>query len=246
MPKVISLQNHKGGVGKTTISYLLGTLLSRHGKKTLLVDTDPQSNLTRSVGLVPENLGTTILDAWVGKTPAAQALANVGENLFILPSNFNLAFLEQNFGPYVLSKEIQLKKALDPILDDFDVVIVDTPPNFGLTVSSVLAFANLIIVPVNPHPFALSGFDQFFKIFEAARLELNSQLPPPKILLNMTERTNMTKVVFEMIDQDFPGARLITQLRRTVRLAEVTVSDLTLSAEIQDDLLALAAELHLL
>jgi chromosome partitioning protein len=246
MNKVISLQNHKGGVGKTTLTFLLGTFLAQKGKKVLVIDTDPQANLTRSFQVDPENISQSILHAWTGKLGIGEVLISLGEGITLIPSNFELAFLEQNFPPYVMSKETQLRKAVAPILPEYDVTIVDTPPNFGLNVASVLAIATDIIVPVNPHPFALNGFEQFFRIFEAAQQELNPRLTSPRILLNMAERTNITRTIQDLIDDRFPGKALRTTLRRSVRIAEITVTGQSIPSDLGDDLEQLVNELELL
>ncbi len=244
--QIISLQNHKGGVGKTTVSYLLGMLLGEQGRKVLLIDTDPQANLTRSVGIDPEKLELSIFDAWTGRANISDVLVNLSTGITIIPANFDLAFLEHSFPHNVLSKEIQLKKKLEPILSQYEVVIVDTPPNFGLTISSVLALATDIIVPINPHPFGLKGFERFFSLFEAARQELNPALNPPRLLLNMADRTNITRLVMEMMDESFPGSRLRTQLRRSVRVAEITISGEKMAPDLRSDLHDLAIEMGLL
>ena len=147
MGKIISIANQKGGVGKTTTTINLGTCLAKKGKKVLLIDADPQGNATSGLGAEKEVEFSTY-DILVGDTELKQAIEQTGvKNLFVCPSNINLAGAEVELVS-MMSREQRLKEKLDEVKDVFDYVLIDCPPSLGLITLNSFTASDSVLIPV--------------------------------------------------------------------------------------------------
>lgn len=167
MTKVISTAINKGGVGKTTlISNIVGSLSITQNKtskkfpKILVIDTDGQGNLGISFNIVPENIENTLYDVLLGSIPIKDTIIPINKNIDLIPSNSDMSFIEFDILPKLSTFKEPfklLKNALDPIVDDYDYVFIDTPPAMGLVVGNVLTASSDIIIPYVPEVFAVNG-----------------------------------------------------------------------------------------
>jgi len=159
MSVVISVANQKGGVGKTVTTINLSAALASKGKKVLIIDLDPQGQSGLGFGIEPDELEKTTFDVLTSSLSLEETIVPLGENLFICPSNIELANAEQKL--YELSKrEGVLKKKLDQMTENFDYIIIDCPPSLGLLTLNGLIASNIVLVPVQCGFFALHGLSK--------------------------------------------------------------------------------------
>lgn len=170
---IITIGNQKGGTGKTTTAINLGAALASAGKRTLLIDLDPQSSLTKGVGIDPTELTTGSYDLF--KAPNKTEVLLQGDYLGIIPTSIKLAVIPQQIASHVSPNGI-LRKALAPLAGQFDVILIDTPPNLDRLTINALAAADFVIIPCQTQVMALQGLQDFSDTLESVREELNSKL----------------------------------------------------------------------
>lgn len=182
MGKIIALVNQKGGVGKTTTSINLSASLGVQGKKVLLIDLDPQGNASTGVGINKGDVNRSIYDLLLGRCTPNQAIIRTNfKNLSIIPATINLAgadieLIEKEKQQPGFQKNMQLKMALAPIVDDYDFIIIDCPPSLGLLTTNALTAANSVLIPVQCEFFALEGIMQLLNSIMLAQRKLNPGL----------------------------------------------------------------------
>ena len=227
MTKIIAFVNQKGGVGKTTSSINLAASLGLLGKKTLLIDLDPQGNSTTGVGVNKGENKASVYELFVGKTDIKDVVVKTGfKNLFIIPASINLAgvdmeLMEMSRQDSEFVAQLQLKKQLSKIKDVFDFVILDCPPSLGLITTNALAAADSVIIPVQCEFFALEGIMQLLNSIMIAQKKLNPTLDIEGVLLTMLDnRTNLGLEVVEEIKSYFKDKVYDTIIPRLVRLSE--------------------------
>lgn len=227
MTKIIAFVNQKGGVGKTTSSINLAASLGLLGKKTLLIDLDPQGNSTTGVGVNKGENKASVYELFVGKTDIKDVVVKTGfKNLFIIPASINLAgvdmeLMEMSRQDSEFIAQLQLKKQLSKINDVFDFVILDCPPSLGLITTNALAAADSVIIPVQCEFFALEGIMQLLNSIMIAQKKLNPTLDIEGVLLTMLDnRTNLGLEVVEEIKSYFKDKVYDTIIPRLVRLSE--------------------------
>ena len=227
MGKIIAFVNQKGGVGKTTSSINLAASLGLLGKKTLLVDLDPQGNSTTGVGINKGELTSSTYELLMGRVNVKQVVAKTKfKNLYLLPASINLAgvdmeMMEQSKLDHEFIPQVQLKKHLAEIRDVFDYIILDCPPSLGLITTNALAAANSVIIPVQCEFFALEGIMQLLNSIMLAQKKLNPSLDIEGVLLTMLDnRTNLGLEVVEEIKSYFKEKVYDTIIPRLVRLSE--------------------------
>jgi chromosome partitioning protein len=214
---IIAIINQKGGVGKTTTSINFAAGLARQGKKTLLIDLDPQAHSTIGIGIEPESFTASISDVLARKKPIAETIlpAKAG-NLFIVPSHIRLDKIEQQLAPE-LFRETFLKKAIDSL--DFDYIVIDCRPTLGTLTINALYAANFIIVPCEMGRYALDGFADLMETIEHVKNSDFNKSDFIRILLTKYDSRNKISNdwVFQQLE---PFKRLIlnTYIRRNEAL----------------------------
>lgn len=227
MGKIIAFVNQKGGVGKTTSSINLAASLGLLGKKTLLVDLDPQGNSTTGVGINKGDLENSTYELLVDKAEIRKVVINTKfKNLYVMPASINLAgadmeLMEMSRSNPEFVPQLQLKKNLSQIVDLFDYIILDCPPSLGLITTNALAASNSVIIPVQCEFFALEGIMQLLNSIMIAQRKLNPTLDIEGVLLTMLDnRTNLGLEVVEEIKSYFKEKVYDTIIPRLVKLSE--------------------------
>ena len=220
MGKVISVANQKGGVGKTTTTVNLSTLLAKKGKKVLLIDTDPQGNATSGLGITKE-LEFSVYDILVGDTTFDETVQDTAiKNLKICPSNISLAGAEVELVS-MMSREQRLKVKLDEVKDQFDYILIDCPPSLGLVTLNAFTASDSVLIPVQCEYFALEGLGQLLNTVNLVKKHLNKNLEIEGALLTMYDaRTNLSNQVVKEVKKYFENKVYKTVIPRNVRLSE--------------------------
>ena len=204
MGKIISIANQKGGVGKTTTSINLSTLLAKRGKKVLLIDADPQGNATSGVGM-DKNVELSVYDLIISDdiNPKDTIQKTEIKNLYICPSNINLAGAEVELVS-MMSREYRLKEKLDMIKDDYDYMIIDCPPSLGLITLNSFTASDSVLIPVQCEYYALEGLGQLINTVNLVKKHLNKDLEIEGALLTMYDiRTNLSNQVVKEVNRYF-------------------------------------------
>jgi len=218
---ILSFTNQKGGVGKTTSALNIGVFLAELGKKVLLIDLDPQANLTSGLGLEVHDTQKTIYDLLVkSATPSECFYSTKSPNLYVIPSSIELAGAEIELVG-IMSRETILKKSIEKIADDFDFLIIDCPPSLGLLTVNALTASDKVIIPVQCEYFALEGLGQLTKTIKLVRKNLNPSLNIGGVLLTMFDsRTKLSKEVVQEVQNYFKSKVFSTIIPRNVKLSE--------------------------
>jgi chromosome partitioning protein len=221
IPRIIAIANQKGGVGKTTTAVNLGAALAESGLRVLVVDLDPQGNASTGLGINPRDVNASIYDVLMHDTPALDAVEPTSlKNLFVIPATLDLAGAEIELVP-AFSRELKLKRALDTVRSEYDVVLIDCPPSLGLLTVNGLAAADDVIVPIQCEYYALEGLGQLLRNVALVRSSLNASLDVRGIILTMYDaRTRLAEQVETEVREHFGSKVYKTVVPRTVRLAE--------------------------
>ena len=220
MGKVISIANQKGGVGKTTTSVNISTILAKKGKKVLLIDIDPQGNATSGLG-IEKNFENSVYDVIIGDIKVEDAILETEiKNLKICPSNINLAGAEVELVS-MISREYRLKEKLEEVKEKFDYIIIDCPPSLGLITLNAFTSSNSVLIPVQCEYYALEGLGQLINTIELVKKHLNKELEIEGAVLTMYDaRTNLSNQVVKEVKNYFGEKVYKTVIPRNVRLSE--------------------------
>ena len=220
MGKVISVANQKGGVGKTTTTVNLATLIAKKGKKVLLIDTDPQGNATSGLGITKE-LELSVYDILVGETTFEETVQETAiKNLKVCPSNISLAGAEVELVS-MMSREQRLKVKLDEVKEKYDYILIDCPPSLGLVTLNAFTASDSVLIPVQCEYFALEGLGQLLNTVNLVKKHLNKNLEIEGALLTMYDaRTNLSNQVVKEVKKYFEDKVYKTVIPRNVRLSE--------------------------
>jgi chromosome partitioning protein len=218
----IALLNQKGGVGKTTTTANLGACLAMLGKKVLVIDMDPQANLSVHLGVDIHSLKYSVYDIIRGACkPDGVILSTKIHGLDIIPANIDLSGAEIELVG-VVGRETILKEYLGVILDRYDYVLIDCPPSLGLLTLNVLTLVHEIFIPLQTEFFALQGVSKLLDTHEVVRKRLNKNLEITGIIFCMyTSRTRLCKEVIEKVKEHFAKDQVFdTVIRKNVKLSE--------------------------
>lgn len=221
MAKIISVVNQKGGVGKTTTAVNLSAALGQLGHRVLLVDIDPQGNSTSGFGINKRALSLSSYEIITNQANIEDAIVETSaENVWILPSNMNLAGAEIEIIE-VEKRESILKTALLKISDRFDYIFIDCPPSLGLITLNSLCASDTFLVPIQCEYYALEGLSQLMSTVRQIKRRYNPYLELESVLLTMYDgRLNLTQQVVAEVKKFFPNKVFATVIPRNVRLSE--------------------------
>jgi chromosome partitioning protein len=221
MAKVIVFANQKGGVAKTTTTLNLGVAFAEKGHRVLLIDLDPQGNLTMSQGLNPDEIERSMFDVLVHKVPMQDVIEE--REVHIGVSSIDLAGAELALSS-MIGRERALEKALTPIRDDYDFILIDTPPSLGLLTINAFVAADSVIVPVQCEYLSLRGLVQLENTLAMVRENLNPKVEIEGILPTMYDKRLLhSKEAVDILVENFGELVFKTRIRKTIRYAEAPV-----------------------
>jgi chromosome partitioning protein len=227
---VISVTNQKGGVGKTTSAVNIAYCLAKQGKRTLLIDFDPQGNATSGLGIDKQKLEATMVDVVLEAKPLVDVIVPTNhKNLYIAPTTPHLANTEVELAQ-ANRRFTRLKNAI-AMLHGYDFVIIDSPPSLSLLTVNGLIAARYVLLPVQAEFYALEGLGQLLETMKLVRKSMNPTLDLLGVLPTMVDgRTTLSGQVHEEIKKHFPGKVFKTTIPRNIRLAEAPSHGLPVGA----------------
>jgi len=221
MGKIIAICNQKGGTGKTTSAINIASYLALAQKKVLLVDLDPQANATSGLGINRHSVKKSTYHIILEEVELTEILQKTAiENLLVAPSNLDLTGAEVELVS-ALGREYRLKRALQKEKENFDFIIIDSPPSLGLLTINTLCAADSVLIPVQFEYYALEGVTQLVNTINLVKDNLNPGLKIEGVLLTMADfRTNLTKEVIGEVRNYFKEKVYTTVIPRSIRLSE--------------------------
>ncbi len=221
MGKTIAVTNQKGGVGKTTTAVNVSAGVGKLGKKSLLVDVDPQGNATSGVGVDKRSIKYSSYNIIIDGVKAQETIIHTAyDNLDVIPASIELAAADMELVD-VEKRESRLKNALALVKDQYDYIFIDCPPSLGLITTNALCAADTILVPIQPEYYALEGLSQLMNSVRIVKRRFNSYLEIEGVLLTMYDgRLNLTQQVVQEVKKFFPHKVFSAVIPRGVRLSE--------------------------
>lgn len=219
--RIIAVANQKGGVGKTTTAVNLSACLAELGKKVLLIDIDPQGNSTSGIGVNKADVRYCVYDVIINDVAIQDAvLPTENSNLSLLPATIQLAGAEIELVP-TISREVRLRKAIQPLRSHYDYIVIDCPPSLGLLTVNALTASDSVLIPIQCEYYALEGLSQLLNTIRLVQKHLNTSLEVEGVLLTMLDaRTNLGIQVIEDVKKYFRDKVYRTVIPRNVRLSE--------------------------
>ncbi|MGR3179595.1 MAG: ParA family protein [Candidatus Anammoxibacter sp.] len=227
--RTIAITNQKGGVAKTTTTVNLGACLAKLDRKVLLLDLDPQGNLSSWLGININQLDKSLYDVFLGKAKITDIITNPFNNLDIAPSNVSLANVERIFANHDGREKI-LQKRLSPIINQYDYILFDCPPSLGLLTINALTTVREIIIPLETKVLSLNGLVTLVNTAQLIKKSLNRNLNITGIVAcKYDQRTNLSRMVVEKIKKGFNNKVFNTIIRESTKLAECPISNLPIT-----------------
>lgn len=220
-PRIISIINQKGGVGKSTTAVNLAAALGELGKEVLIVDFDPQGNSTSGLGIEKEELEQCVYDALLNDVPAENLLIQANcNNVTVIPATIQLAGAEIELVS-AMARETRLKELLEPVQENYDFVFIDCPPSLGLLTINALTAADSVLIPIQCEYYALEGVTKLLESMRIVKSKINKGLEVFGVLLTMYDsRTSLANQVVDEVKQYFGDKVFNTLIPRTVKISE--------------------------
>jgi len=226
LKRVIAFANQKGGVAKTTTTLNLGVALAEKGHSVLLVDLDPQGNLTMSQGFNPDSIERSMFDVLVHKLPITEIVETAEVDIAV--ASIDLAGAELALSS-MIGRERALEKALLPVRENYDYILIDTPPSLGLLTINAFVAADGVIVPVQCEYLSLRGLVQLQNTLTMIRENLNPTVEISGILPTMYDKRILhSREAVEILKENFGDLVFKTRIRKTIRYAEAPVKGLSI------------------
>ncbi len=221
MAKIIAFANQKGGVGKTTSAINIASALGIAGKRTLLVDLDPQGNASSGVGIHKSTVKKNVYDLLIGRSQATDVIYKTEyKNLSAIPSGIELAAAEIELAD-MDNRQNRLKDSLGKISDDYDYIVIDCPPSLGMMTVNALTAADGVVIPMQCEYFSLEGLSQIMMTIKQVKRLYNKKLNLTGILITMYNgRLNLSIQVLEELKKHYAKEIFSTPITRNVRLSE--------------------------
>ena len=227
--EIIAIANQKGGVGKTTTTFNLGAALASQVKRVLLIDADPQGNLTTYMGWTEDELSVTLNDLLINtlndrKNNFDSCIKHHSENLDLIPSDIQLSSIEMTLVG-AMSREYTMRNSIKELKEKYDYILIDTQPALGMLTINALASADKVIIPLQPQYLAAKGMTQLLSTIIKIRQQINPNIKIDGIVLTIVDkRTNLTKDIYNQLQENYGSAIKIydTQVPRAIKVAEST------------------------
>ena len=221
MGKIVAVINQKGGVGKTTTAVNLAACLAYKGKKVLVVDSDPQGNATSGLGISKDSIEFSLYDCLADGSKTKDAvIKSACRGLSVIPSLPELSAAEIELASQD-KREYFVKEALKDVVDNYDFIIIDSPPALGMLTINIMTAADSILIPIQCEYYALEGLSQLINSVKNIKKSLNTDLEIEGICATMYDsRTNLSQQVLEEVKKHFPDKVFKTPIPRNVRLSE--------------------------
>lgn len=218
--RIIAVANQKGGVGKTTTAVNIAGEFARRGRRTLLIDCDPQGNATTSLGIRKDTLQATVYDLLLHQTIDGAIISTARTRYDLIPADQDLAGAAIELTNLV-EREYRLRRALDEVRGSYDRIIIDCPPSLGLLTLNALCAADSVLIPLQCEYLALEGLAQLKGTLDRVRESLNPALRILGVVMTMYDgRTNLAQQVVDEVQRHFPRLICRTLIPRSVRLSE--------------------------